>query len=220
MKKYSAYLFDIDGTLLDTTELIYQCFRYTCGKFGGMTLAKDEVVGNIGLTLRDQMEKYFGTLTDQRYRELADAHMEHQISIYKDYLGVFRGVHDTLRWLSTHGVPLAAVTSRRRQSLDLYLNEMDILSFFDSLVTPESTDHHKPHPEPALKAAEELGCQPENALFVGDSRFDIECGAAAGMDTALVGWSDNDSSSFSVVPTMLIREMKDLISYAQPFSET
>ncbi len=211
MKQYEAYLFDIDGTLLDTTELIFRCFQNTCRRFGGFEVSREQVVGNIGLTLRDQMEIYFGKLSDERYDELQKAHMKHQRTIYKDYLKMFPGVPETLQRLKEKSCRIAAVTSRRLESLVLYLEETEIKAFFDVLITPESTTQHKPAAEPALKALEELGTEAHQALFVGDSLFDIKCGIAAGTDTAFVLWSHNDSSAMEVKPTMAIHRISELL---------
>jgi pyrophosphatase PpaX len=81
------------------------------------------------------------------------------------------------------------------------------------LITPEDTDRHKPEPEPALAALQRLGAPPREALFIGDSSFDIECGSRAGIDTALVTWSHNDTGAFPVKPTWYIDDMRDCCSW-------
>jgi pyrophosphatase PpaX len=211
MKNYSHYLFDADGTLIDTVELIYQCFVFTCKKFGKKEITKNEVVKNIGLTLRGQMEVYFGPLTEKRYSEMAGEHMKYQLSIYPQYLRLFPTVFDGLRLLRAHGRHCGVVTSRRRETLGLYLKKTGIYDFFEVFVTPESTKKHKPEPDPVLEALSLFKIADKSAaLMVGDSEFDIECGSRAGVDTAFVNWSHNDSVSFVNKPTHVIDDFIQL----------
>ncbi len=190
MKHYTAYLFDVDGTLLDTTELIYRSFVYTLHRFADKEITRETAVRHMGLPLRDQIETYLGPMSDERYGEIAGAHMEHQLRIYPDFLALFPGVVKMLALLRERGARIAAVTSRRMHSLNLYLKEMEIDGFFHARITPESTKRHKPHPEPALKALELLGAAAGETVFVGDSEFDMRCGAAAGVDTAFAAWGN------------------------------
>lgn len=210
MKDYSFYLFDADGTLLDTAELIYQCFVYSCAKFGPRKITREEVFSQIGLTLRNQFETYLGPMSPDRYDEIQRTHMDYQLSIYKKYLKAFPGVAASLKTLKSKGKKPAIVTSRKTRTLTLYLKETGIYDYFDVLVTPTDTDRHKPSPEPALKAMSLLGADKNKTLFIGDSVFDIECGRDAGIDTAFVNWSRNSVDSFSVKPTFCIDHMQEL----------
>ena len=211
MKNYSYYLFDADGTLIDTIELIYQCFLYTCKKFGSREVSRAEVVKNIGLTLRSQMEVYFGPLADGRFSEMAGEHMKYQLSIYPRYLKLFPTVMEGLTFLRDKGRHCGIVTSRRRQTLDLFLKKTEIYDFFEVFVTPENTKKHKPEPEPVLKALDLFNVDDKSVvLMVGDSEFDIECGSRAGVDTAFVNWSHNDSILFRHKPTHEIDDFNQL----------
>jgi pyrophosphatase PpaX len=211
MKNYSYYLFDADGTLIDTTELIYQCFLNTFKKFGNREVSRSDVVKNIGLTLRSQMEVYFGPLTDERFAEMAGEHMKYQLSIYPRYLKLFPTVLEGLTLLRDRGRRFGIVTSRRRQTLELFLKKTGIFDFFEVLVTPENTKKHKPEPEPVLAALSLFKIADKSVvLMVGDSEFDIECGSRAGVDTAFVNWSHSDSMSFGHKPTHMIDDFIQL----------
>ncbi len=211
MKSYNYYLFDADGTLIDTTELIYRCFVNTCKTYGGFELDRETIVSHIGIPLRKQLETYLGTLSDQRAQEISAFHMNYQLSIFEDHLALFPGVLEGLKTLREMGRKLAIVTSRKLDTLEHYTRHLKIFDFFDVVVTPESTVLHKPDPEPALKALQLLGTDdPSKALFVGDAVFDINCGKAAGMDTAFVSWSHNDLNRLGVVPTYIIKDFSEL----------
>jgi phosphoglycolate phosphatase-like HAD superfamily hydrolase len=211
MKDYSFYLFDADGTLIDTTELIYRCFVHTCKKFGDIDISRDAVVSNIGLTLRRQMEVYFGPLTDDQFAVRAAEHMRFQLSIYPEFLRLFPTVLDGLELLRSRGKRCAIVTSRRRETLDLYLRKTGIIEYFEVIVTPENTPKHKPDPEPVLEALRLLSAiNKDKAVFVGDSTYDIECGSRAGVDTAFVTWSHTDPAGFLFPPTYCVSDLTQM----------
>jgi pyrophosphatase PpaX len=210
MRDYKYYLFDADGTLIDTTELICKCFENTARMTGNGVIGKADIMQHIGLTLKDQMAVHFGKLEDTVFEEYRKIHMQYQMSIYSEHLRLFTGVTETLETLKSRGKKCAVVTSRFRNSLEIYLRDTGILSFFDVIITPESTEFHKPHPAPALKAMEQLNALPQESLFIGDATFDIECGTNAGIDTAFVLWSINDVSSLRAQPTYCIEEMNEL----------
>ncbi len=211
MRDYMYYLFDADGTLIDTTELIWRCFENTAEIIGHGPIGREAALKHIGLTLRDQMTVYFGKLDDAEYDRYRTIHMDYQMSVYSQYLKLFPGVLNTLDKLKSNGKKLAIVTSRFRNSLDVYLRDTGIYDYFDVIISPESTKCHKPDPEPAIKALEELNAQKRESLFVGDATFDIECGTNAGIDTAFVNWSVNNHASLKKNPTWFINTMGDLI---------
>lgn len=210
MKKYSCYLFDADGTLFDTTELICQCYYNTAKIAGKPDLDKSSVLKYIGMTLRDQMDIHFGPLTEEQYANLRTVHMDYQISIYKKYLKLCTGVLETLKYLKNRNCRSVVVTSRMKPSLEMYLKDTGIFNFFEYFITPEVTNKHKPDPQPALKALELLQCKPEESIFIGDSTFDIECGHAAGTATAFVNWSLSQSDTLRIKPDYFLEDMRDL----------
>jgi pyrophosphatase PpaX len=210
MKPYNCYLFDADGTLFETTELIYRCFVYSLQKYAGREIPREDIIAGIGLTLRKQFERHLGPLSDARFDRIQADHMDYQMRIYKEYLAPCPGVPEAIARLHASGRQLAIVTSRKITSLSCFLRETGIYEYFGVMVTPDETVHHKPHPEPALKALELLGAVPENTLFVGDASFDIECGQRAGIDTAFVAWSHNKVEHMPITPTCVIQSMLDL----------
>jgi len=210
MKDYTYYLFDADGTLFDTTELICQCFTYSLEKYGNMKKPKEELIKSIGMTLRSQFELHLGPLSNEWYDEIQQEHMRFQLSIYKDYLGAFPGVKQGLEILKKRNKRLAIVTSRKINSLSIFLKETEIFDYFEVIITPDETEKHKPEPEPALKAMSILGATNKQSVFIGDSLFDIQCGTNAGIDTAFVTYSKTKSDQLAIKPTYLINSFEDL----------
>jgi pyrophosphatase PpaX len=210
MKNYNYYLFDADGTLIDTLELICRCFEKSLAAYGNRSYSRSEIMAVIGTPLADQFVHHLGPQPPGRLQEIMAAHMEYQLSIYSRYLRPMSGAIETLEYLVKAGKSCAVVTSRRRASLELFLKICKLDGFFKHCVTPEDTVHHKPHAEPALKALALLGAAPGEALFIGDSEFDVQCGHSAGMDTALLLSQDIDPAALAVAPTVMIRDLTEL----------
>jgi pyrophosphatase PpaX len=212
MKDYDAYLFDADGTIIDTREMINSAYMSMADALG-VTLTRQSIQETIGLPVDAQMRAILGGDHDADFYArgkavYSDCLMRH----YRDELKTFPGVVDGLRGLKARGKKLAVVTSRRLESLAPFLDAVGMGGMFQLYVTPESTPRHKPDPQPALFAMEKLGAGPDQCLFVGDATFDIECGHAAGMDTALVAWG-MPCDGWAVKPDYVIKDVSEFLDY-------
>lgn len=212
MKQYQTYLFDADGTLLDTTELIYQSFLNTCRIYGNFNITREEVCKHIGIPLKTQLELYLGKKSHSEYKKVMETHRDYQLKIYNDTLRAYDGVVTGLKKLQNRGVQLGIVSSRTRESLDCYLKHVEIFDYFTVLSTPERTTNHKPHPEPVLWAMEQFKTDRENTVFIGDAVFDIESGNSAGVDTALIGWGHNNPGELNCSPDYILNSFEELLN--------
>lgn len=212
MKEYDAYLFDADGTLIDSKEIILRSFEHAIEHMGAADPGREFTGYTIGLPVAKQMRLVLGEGRDEAYyREAVRVYSGFMNEHFKSCLAAFPGVRDGLETLRARGKKLAVVTSRRKPSLERFFRHLDLFDCFDLFVTPESTERHKPDPEPALFAARELGVAPERCVFIGDAVFDIQCGAAAGMDTVLVKWGGLDPSGWPVRPGLVVDDFADLL---------
>ncbi len=212
MKEYDAYLFDADGTLMDSRELIYRSFADMAERLGAKAPERSLVYSTIGLPMPAQIRVLLGDGRDDAfYDQAALFYGEGMMRWYRDHLRLFPGVKEGLAALQSAGKRLACVTSRRLFSLEAFFNYLDLDRYFDLVVTPENTSGHKPGPEPALFAAERLGIRPERCVFIGDATFDIQCGHAAGMDTVLVEWGGLDPTGWEVQPDYIVGRFAELL---------
>ena len=212
MKEYNAYLFDADGTLMDTRELIFRSFLHMGEEMGAGPLSHDLIHGTTGLPLVKQMRLILGEgKGDDYYARARDVYNGFMMSHLDEYLRSFPGAVETVGELHRRGKKLAVVTSRRLPSAQLFLDRVGLKQFFDVFVTPESTEKHKPEPEPALLAMHRLGAKPEETVFVGDAIFDIKCGKSAGTDTVFVTWGGMDPSEWEVRPDWTVERFEQLI---------
>jgi pyrophosphatase PpaX len=182
--RYTTVLFDLDGTLIDSGEIILSSFRHAT-----RTVLEREVPDEVlaaaigGSNIYEQMRAF----DEERAEELVRVYREHNEPLHDD-LVAFEGIERVLERLKSEGRRLGIVTAKRRRTVDLAFAMLPLEGFFETVVTSEQTARHKPHPEPVLAALEELGSTPEEAVFVGDSPFDMGAGKAAGVFTVAVSW--------------------------------
>ncbi len=213
MKEYRNYLFDADGTLFDTVELIYRSYVYTCQKYNGIDVDRELVIKSMGLPLYKQIGLFLGELPEQKMNQILKEYKEHQLTIYREHLVIYPGVEKTLRNLNTLDKRLAVVTSRKQETAFIYLKHVGIFDYFDVIVTPELTKRHKPDPAPAMKALELVKGAVDDSLFIGDAEFDMLCGKSAGVDTAFAAWGPNESTELNSTPTFVLDEITDLLIF-------
>jgi pyrophosphatase PpaX len=184
----TAALFDFDGTLVDTTELIYQSMRHATREvLGREDLAREVLLANVGQPLPRQMELL---AENQRVEDLLQSYRLHNEEHHDALIREFPGIEGSLARLRAGGVEIAVVTSKRRSSVQMALESFPGLGrVVNRFVTMEDTTEHKPHPEPLLKGLELLGGVPgEEAAYVGDSPFDVAAARAAGLTSVAVSW--------------------------------
>lgn len=181
-----AALFDFDGTLVDTTDLIYQSMRHAAGEVLGREVSREVLMANVGQPLPRQME----LLSAEHAEALLNSYRLHNEENHDALIKEFPGVEEALAYLRSAGVQVAVVTSKRRFSVDMALKNFPGLGeVVDQWVTMEDTTEHKPRPEPLHKGLELLGnVSREEAAYVGDSPFDVAAAKAARVKSVAVSW--------------------------------
>jgi pyrophosphatase PpaX len=182
--RYPTVLFDLDGTLIDSGEIILSSFRHATKTVLAREIPDEVLAAAVGgSNIYEQMRAF----DEERVDELVRVYREHNEPLHDD-LVAFEGIERVLGRLKSEGRRLGIVTAKRRRTVDLAFAILPLERYFDTIVTAEQTQHHKPHPEPVLAALERLGSSPDEAAFVGDSPFDMGAGKAAGVFTVAVSW--------------------------------
>ncbi len=183
--RYPVILFDLDGTLIDSGPIIVASMRHASVTVLGREPDEERVraaIGGPGLTaqMRD--------LDPDRVDELVAAYRAHNEPLHAT-LESFDGALELLIELRRRGHSLGIVTAKRVATVQLAFDRFPVLrESTDVLVGAEDTERHKPDPEPVLEALRRIGVRPEQAVYVGDSPFDIRAGKAAGTFAVAVGW--------------------------------
>ena len=186
MPQFDACLYDLDGTLIDSIELIFATYRHTLLQHRGTAPSDDVWLQGLGTTLREQLGP-FARDADE---------LEAMVATYRDFnfdhhdamIRPFPGTRSAVEGLKAQGVKLGIVTSKMQYGLQRGLRVCGLDDLFTVLVAADNVDKHKPDPAPVLLALEQIGVGPGQTLFVGDSPHDVVAGNAAGVTTAAALW--------------------------------
>ena len=181
-----AILFDLDGTLIDSIELILGAARHAFDGFAGRAPTDEEWRAGIGRPLNTMLREFASD--DTEVARLFGRYREYQLAHHDRLVRVYEGVVDIVQWLAAEGYPLALVTSKSDWMAEKALVLVGLDRLIPTIVGAESCVNHKPHPEPVERALALLDVHAGNALFVGDSPHDVESGRAAGVTTVGVTW--------------------------------
>lgn len=182
--RWPVVLFDLDGTVLDTVELIRASHAHAVREVLGVELPDEELMAGIGTPLREQMEVFSAERADELfhvYRAWNHANTARLIERYP-------GVDEVLLELEAEGARLGIVTSKMLDAVELAFAALPPPIVWDVVITTEDTPLHKPHPAPLIAALERLEGTPAEAVYVGDSPFDLQAARAAGMAGIGVTW--------------------------------
>ena len=194
ISRIKALCFDVDGTLSDTDDLYANVFSRFLPRF----LFRDpahtarrlvmwvEAPGNALLGMADTLG------LDAKMVALIDWMSRHRQLPTKRYLLV-PGVDVLLERLKGR-YPMSIISAREEKSTLRFLNQFDLLKYFDVVVTGLSTIHTKPYPHPIIFAAQKMGVKPEECLMIGDTTVDMRAGKAADAQTVgvLCGFGEKD----------------------------
>ena len=208
MKNVRALLFDIDGTLLDTSEFIFQATEYAMKVCGYPVPSRNDIASTAGISFPGFYIKLAGENAD--VGKLMETHWAFQ---YENFhlAKVYPNTAETLKKLKEKGYRLAAVTARSKKTSHQTLKDAGIFQFFDTVVSLEDAKEPKPNPAPLLKALDILNETPVKAAMVGDSHLDIEAGKNAGMKTVRATYGFHKEKMHDPEPDYFIDDIRDFL---------
>ena len=207
VENLDALLFDLDGTIVDTIDLILSSSRYATEVVLGEALPDDVLRHNIGMPLKDQMEEY----APGHSAELLAVYRAHNAEVHDDLIREFDGVDAALRQLRALGYRLGIVTSKSVPVAQRGMDRFELGDLFEVLVGYEDTQVHKPEAEPVLEAARRMGVDPARCLYCGDSPHDMCAGIAAGALTAAALWGPFRERVVEPGPDYAIESLAELV---------
>ena len=212
MKKY--IIFDFDGTIANTNDIIVESWEAALTHFLGHTLPRREIEATFGETLYYTIGRLVpGANVDDvvdYYRAYQDANQEGKVY-------VFGGVRELMTELRERGYRIGVATSRTAYSYNNYMEQLGMEGLVDEVVTMEDVSSHKPDPESIEAVLRKLSpdADPSEAIMIGDTKFDIGCANNAHVDSVLVGWShyvdEEDMAAAGFEPTYRIDKPEELL---------
>ncbi|RUT31963.1 pyrophosphatase PpaX [Paenibacillus zeisoli] len=202
-------LFDLDGTIVNTNELIITSFLHVMDKhYPEPPFTREQIIPHMGLTLEQQLRQFTGR---EDVAELVTDYRAYNMLHHDALVREFPNVHKVISRLHAKGITLGVVTTKMKPSTILALETFDLLKFMKEIVTLNDVENPKPHPEPVLTAIQRLGADPKTTLMVGDSPADLQSARAAGVQSAGVAWSLKGAEVLKKYdPDYILNDMTDL----------
>jgi len=203
-------LFDLDGTLIDSIELILTSARYAFEKLERDAPSDSEWLAGIGIPLFTMFGRY--ARDEEDVGVLIAAYREYQLANHDRLTRCYDNVVDTVKALNERGHEIGIVTSKSEALAMRGLAHVRLARYVDTIVGCDGSTRHKPDPEPVQIALTRLDCPPRDAIFVGDSVHDIIAGNAAGVRTAAATWGAFKRSDLeSARPNLYLDDVSALL---------
>ncbi len=206
-------LFDLDGTLVDSTDLIAESWRHTMRIHFEDPPPEEVWLSTLGQPLRAQL----GYLVDsaEEIQAMIDTYLEHNLREHERFIRSFPEVGETLVDLRGRGVRTGVVTSKASVGTARSLAACSLdEALFDVIVTSDEPVPHKPNPAPILLALERLNAEAGSAAYVGDSVWDMRAGHAAGVTTIAALWGPFSERELALErPHIMLDAIEDIVGY-------
>ncbi len=215
--KIKCVIFDLDGTIAQTNELIFETFNYISKKYTGKTFTPKEIAneffgppeeGGIRKLLelyggdKIKNEKYVREATEEFYSYYEANH--HKAREYK-------GIRDLLSALKSAGLKLAIFTGKGRVTTSITLRKLELEKFFDIVITGDDVVQHKPSGEGIKKILETLNLSPDEAILIGDATSDVKAGREANVKVISALWdSFMKEKVIGMKPDIIVNSIDEL----------
>jgi pyrophosphatase PpaX len=213
--RWKGVLFDLDGTLADTVELILMSYRHTMRTHLGDIPPDERWLSTMGTPLRDQLLAFARSPSEAH--AMLETYTTYQRLVHDRMVKAFPGAEEILADLRARGVRVGVVTSKREEVARRTLAVCGLHAHVEALVCAEHVQHGKPAPEAVHLALALLGLseRASEVLVVGDSPYDLRAGRAAGTRTAAVCWGAcSRETLLAETPDYVLDRFADLLDPA------
>lgn len=174
-KNHELVIFDLDGTLADTHQLIFDSFNFVLRKYKSMEMTPQEIMSYFGPPEEVCIKNMIG---EKDFKGAWRDYLEY----YKNHLDetfIFDGILELLKKLKNSGRLLGIFTGKGKETTESTLKHHGVFDLFDIVVTGTGLKNHKPHPEGVKLALGKLKIQPHDAVIVGDSMADYNAAVSS-----------------------------------------
>lgn len=183
MKNFDGIIFDIDGTLSSTNELIFASFNHIAKKYLNKTFSNDEITSLFGPPEDVIIKQFCGERFEEGKKDYYDFYTKnhHMANLYP-------GIIDVLKDLKRRKLYLSIYTGKGKEAATITLKKHEIFGYFDLVITGDDVKEHKPSPEGINVFLEKFNLRKDKVLMIGDSTGDIKAARGAGVKIASVLW--------------------------------
>ena len=211
LQNIKAVLFDLDGTLVDSSEAIIKAVEKAL-ESKGLTCNRAKVARMIGLPLENIFGVLASNLSEQEIWQLVHEYRKYYMAHHLENTTIHPSAQMVLRKLKAKGFKLGIITTKYREPVMDVLSHFGIAELFDVVVTGYEVIKHKPAPDIVLEAAKRLRVDPKQCVVVGDSPLDVQAGKQAGTFTiAVLSTTYTRKQLESTKPTNVIEEFEEIL---------
>ncbi|HTH30612.1 MAG TPA: HAD family phosphatase [Lacibacter sp.] len=213
-----AFLFDLDGTLIDTMPWHFKTWQMLVTEMGSLLQGDalmNELYGN-GAELMNRLIPG-RTFTEEEAKKIVDAKEERYRRLYGKQITVLEGAREFLEEAQKQNIPMGIGTASNQANIDFALDQLHLHAYFNAIVGADDVELSKPHPETWLKLAEALNTPPQHCIVFEDAPKGVEAAKKAGMKAiAITGhYSANDFGEYDnvlkIVPSLNALQVRDLL---------
>lgn len=211
-KKY--VIFDFDGTMANTNDIIVDSWQAALEHYLGHRLPRETIEATFGEILVYSISKL---IPGAPVNEVVDYYRDYQDKHQEGKVHVFEGIYELMHELRARGHKIGVATSRTAYSFWNYMKQFDLVDMVDQVVTMDDVTRHKPDPDSLLVVLRKFDpdIDLDDAIMIGDTKYDIGCANNAGVDSVLVGWShyvdEEDMAAAGFAPTYRIDTPAELL---------
>ena len=211
MEKFTGIIFDIDGMLTSTNELIFATFNHIAEKYLNKHFSDSEIAAMFGPTEDVILKQWCPDNYEEARKDYYEFYEEnHQMA------DLYPGIIEILDILKRKDVLLSIYTGKGRDATIITLEKLKIYNYFDLIITGDEVKEHKPSPEGITLFLDKFHLPKENVLMVGDAPADIRASRAAGVKIASVIWdSYSKETVVRLEPDYLFSSVEDLKKFLQ-----
>lgn len=214
--RYQLVVFDFDGTLVDSARCITLSLERALADCGCACEAS-KIGGQIGLPLHAILRTAAPGIADDTIEEVIAAYRRHYARLEDELIALFPGAHDTLSALREAGIALAIATNKLTMRAEVTVERLGLRSLFTAIVGADQARHPKPHPEMLQRVLALARRAPDEALMVGDTVWDVEMAARAGVASCAVTWGNQPFERLQEAgPAHVVQSFPALLEVAQP----
>jgi pyrophosphatase PpaX len=211
-----AVLFDLDGTLVDSIELIVAAAMNAFASRPGPSPSEAEIRNTIGRPLPTTFGPWLVDDNDLPY--LISKYREYQLEHHDRLTNAYDGIVDAVVSLDAAGCRMGIVTSKVGFMAQRALDHVGLAKYMRCLVASDSVTRHKPEPDPLLLALDQLNTQAVDAMYVGDSPYDMQCARAAGVHAVGVTWGAFTTETLiEAGAEVILQKPLELVRYVSNF---
>ncbi|MFE6169584.1 HAD family hydrolase [Viridibacillus arvi] len=202
---FKCVIFDVDGTILDTEKAILKSLQKVLRE-EGKDYQLEDLRFALGIPGKETLRILNVIDVERVHPKWAQSVLE-----FPQEVQMFKDIKEIIKVLSESPIRTGIVTSKTKQELINEFEPFGLSSFFEHTICVDDTENHKPHPEPLLVCLEGLNATKNEAIYIGDSIYDMQCANSAGVKFALALWGSKTTKGFESADYVL-NAPKDILN--------